>query len=104
MSKKLSTTYAHTSISMNKKVSPKTKDPDYESLGKMLVSIYESGYINANQSYKSSFLKGVVSGIGGVVGATIVIGAIAWSLSLFKHIPLLGPITDTVKSSIQEKK
>lgn len=89
---------------MNKKQSSKTKEPDFESLGKMLVSIYETGYINENQSYKSSFIKGVVSGIGGVVGATLVIGAIAWSLSLFKHIPLIGPITDTVKSSIQEKK
>ena len=87
---------------MNK--SQKTKNPDYESLGKMLVSIYETGYINANQSYKSSFLKGVASGIGGVLGATLVIGALAWSLSLFKHIPLLGPITDTVKTTIQEKK
>lgn len=87
---------------MNK--SQKTKNPDYESLGKMLVSIYETGYINANQSYKSSFLKGVASGIGGVLGATLVIGALAWSLSLFKHVPLLGPITDTVKTTIQENK
>ena len=100
--------YVPTSTSMNKskldsrkKADPKT---DYENLGKMLTNIYESGYINENQSYKSSFLKGIFGGVGGVLGATVVIGLLIWLLSLFTSIPLLGPLTQRIQNTIQNSK
>ena len=42
----------------------------HEQLGRMMQNIYESGYIDKNTFYKMSFLKGVLGGLGGVVGAT----------------------------------
>ena len=77
----------------------KTKQ-DYEQLGKMLANIYETGYIDRNQSYKSSFIKGVVSGLGGVIGATIVVGILIWILSLFQNVPLAKRIYNNVNSSV----
>ncbi len=77
---------------------------DYENLGKMLVNIYETGYLNKNESYKNAFFKGAVSGVGGVIGATIVVALLVWLLTLFKHVPLVGPITNNVKDTIQKSK
>lgn len=79
------------------------KELDYEHLGKMLTNIYESGYIDKNQSYKQSFIKGLVSGLGGVIGATIVVGLVLWVLSVFKQVPLVGPVINNVRDSIKTK-
>lgn len=88
---------------MNKKIKvSKRKKTTDEQLGRMLTNIYESGYINHNQAYKYSFLKGVATGVGGVIGATVVIALILWGLSLFQEIPLIGPITQKVQTSIEQ--
>jgi hypothetical protein len=77
----------------------KTKT-DYENLGKMLTNIYETGYIDRNQSYKSSFIKGILGGLGGVIGATIVVGVFIWILSLFQSVPLANRVYNNVKSTV----
>jgi len=82
---------------MNKK-----SKPTYEDLGKMMVNIYESGYINQNQTYKLSFLKGVATGVGGVIGATLVVALLLWGLSLFQEIPLIGPVVEKVQTTIEQ--
>lgn len=76
----------------------------YEHLGRMLVNIFESGYINANQTYKQSFLKGLVGGFGGVIGATVVVALLIWLLTVFKHVPLIGPFVDSFRTTVQEKR
>ncbi len=84
---------------------PAAKQPktDYEQLGRMLQNIYESGYINHNSAYKMSFLKGVAAGLGGVIGATIVVGLLVWVLNLFDEVPLLGPLTEKIQDTVQTK-
>lgn len=74
---------------------------DHEQLGRMLVNIYESGYIDRNQMYKMSFIKGVVTGFGGVLGATLLVALVLWILSLFDTLPLIGPVFDNVKDTVQ---
>jgi hypothetical protein len=86
---------------LKKKVAQKSKQPSYEDLGKMLVNIYETGYIDRNQAYKMTFLKGVLSGVGGVIGATVVVGLLVWVLSLFHYVPLLNRITDNVQDTVK---
>lgn len=78
------------------------KKSDDEQLGRMLTNIYESGYINHNQAYKYSFLKGIATGVGGVIGATVVIAIIVWGLSLFQEIPLIGPFAQKVQTTIEQ--
>lgn len=79
-----------------------TTNKDYERLGRMLASIYETGYIDHNQSYKHSFIKGVLGGFGGVIGATIVVALLLWGLSFFNEIPLIGPFVNTVQHTIEQ--
>lgn len=73
---------------------------DYEQLGRMLENIYSSGYIDKNQTYKNSFVKGVMGGLGGVIGATIVVALLVWVLSLFHEVPLIGPFVDKVEQTV----
>lgn len=80
---------------------PKNKPKvSYEDLGKMLVNIYESGYIDHNQAYKMSFIKGVLSGFGGVLGATILVGLLLWILSLFSSVPLINKLVNNLQHTV----
>lgn len=88
---------------LGKRKKDKSQEKSYEELGKMLVNIYESGYINRNQAYKMSFLKGLLSGLGGVIGATIVVGILVWLLSLFGNVNLLKPFVDPLKDKIETR-
>lgn len=88
-----------------KKADPaKARQVDHEQLGKMLTNIYETGYINRNQAYKMSFIKGLLSGLGGVLGATIVLGLIIWILSFFQNVPLLDRVYDNINSSLDSRR
>lgn len=91
-------------MNKNHRITNKSEIPakNYEELGKMLVNIYESGYMDRAQSYKMSFIKGILGGFGGVLGATIVVALLLWVLSFFKEVPLLGPVLDNVRHTVQQ--
>lgn len=85
----------------NKK--PKTRK-DYEQLGRMIETIFQTEYLERKQMYKMSFLKGLVTGLGGVLGATIVVALLLWILSVFNHVPFVGPIFDNVQDTIKTQR
>ncbi len=68
----------------------------------MLTNIYETGYIDRNQTYKMSFIKGILAGLGGVIGATLVVALLIWVLSLLGSVPLINTLTDNVENTIQQ--
>lgn len=74
---------------------------DYADLGRSLVSIYESGYINRRSAYKFSFIKGVLAGAGGVIGATVLIAMLLFILSIFSDTPIVGPFFKDVKTTVE---
>lgn len=82
---------------------PLKKHPNSEELGKMLTNIYESGYLDRNTAYKMTFVKGVLSGFGGVIGATVVVALLIWILSLFHSLPFIGHIIDAFKNTVNTK-
>ena len=85
-----------------KKTKKPSKEVSAEQLGKMLQNIYETGYIDRNQFYKMSFIKGVVTGLGGVVGATIVVGLLVWLLSILNYTPL-RPLTERIEDTVKSQ-
>lgn len=91
------------SLFKKKQSEQEQRQQDYEKLGKQVVALYDA--INPDRAglYRTALLKGVVTGVGGVVGATLVIVAIAWVLSLLGNVPFVGPIFDNVRSTIQDK-
>ncbi len=76
----------------------KPRDP--EELGKMLIGIYESGYLDRPTAYRTSFFKGILAGLGGAVGATIVLALVLWVLGLFSSVPLLGRVVENIKDTV----
>jgi hypothetical protein len=78
------------------------KQKEYEELGKMIASIYETGHANKKAMYKASFIKGLLSGLGGVIGATVVVALLIWIFSLFDQIPLVGRIFENLRDTIQQ--
>ena len=83
--------------------SQKVKKPNYEELGKMIEAVYETAYINRRRMYKMSFFKGVAGGVGGVVGATVVIAVLAWTLSLLDFGPF-KPVVNNIQNTIEQSK
>lgn len=84
------------------KSSPKNKltTKQYEDLGRIVASVYETGYLDAAKSYKQSFVKGVFQGFGGVIGATVLVALLIWILSLFSSVPLVGRFIDRVEETV----
>lgn len=75
----------------------KNKSINYEDLGRIIASVYETGYANRGRMYRMSFVKGLFGGLGGVVGATIVVGLLAWLLSFFDVIPFVEDLRETIE-------
>lgn len=69
----------------------------------MLVNIYETGYLDQTKSYKQSLLKGVLGGLGSVLGATIGLALLLWVLSLLHNVPFVNRITDNVRRTVQSR-
>ncbi|MEO8862979.1 MAG: DUF5665 domain-containing protein, partial [Candidatus Saccharimonadales bacterium] len=65
---------------MKKKKQQSKPRPTPEELGNALISIYESGYLDKTKTYKMSFLKGILGGLGGAIGATLVLALLVWML------------------------
>lgn len=76
---------------------------EVEQIGRMVKSIYESGYLDKTTTYKMSFLKGILAGLGGVIGATVVLAILLWGLSLFDEIPIIGPLFESFQQTVESK-
>ena len=63
-------------------------------------AIVVSGHFNRTRLYRMSFVRGIFTGLGSVIGATIVIALILWILSLFEFIPLIGPIFENLQDTV----
>lgn len=85
-----------TSKLTSKKNKSLSEEKKYEQLGRMLTNIYETGYIDRNQAYKMSFIKGLFTGLGGVIGATLLVGILIWVLTVVSDVPLVERLTDPV--------
>lgn len=83
------------------KVKPQNKD--YERLGKMLVDVSRGDIRPAKGFYKTAFLRGIATGFGGVVGATVVVALLLWVLSFFDSIPIIGGFVDSIQSTIDQQ-
>lgn len=88
---------------MSKNKTDKDKEKHYTELGQAVSAIFESGALNKKQFFKYNFLRGMISGIGGVVGITIVLALLLWILSLFSEVPLVGGFFENVKTTIESR-
>ena len=87
--------------------SPKTKPTaaDYETIGRAVEGALVTDYVellgNTRQQLRLSFLRGIAAGLGGVIGATVVVAILVWILHLFGGLPVIGHFLETTGSQIQ---
>ncbi len=79
---------------------PELTDKDYEKLGRMLIDFENSGIHPGKGYYRAAFLRGVVGGFGGVIGATILVALLLWLLSFFHSLPIVGDFVETIRNTI----
>lgn len=59
---------------------------------------------NRHQVYVMNFVRGIFFGFGSVLGATVLVAILAWTLSLFVDLPGIGHSIQQVQHSIQNAK
>lgn len=63
--------------------------------------LLKAEYVDKKSFYLQGFLRGVLTGAGGVLGATVVIALLVWMLSLFDTVPLIGPLFENTRNTIE---
>lgn len=56
------------------------------------------------QVYKMNFVRGIFFGLGSVIGGTIVVALLVWSLSFFVRIPGLGDSVKQIQNTLERTK
>jgi hypothetical protein len=67
----------------------------------LLEELFNDFYDDRRNIYKMNFFRGVFFGLGSVLGGTIVVAIIVWSLSLFVHIPGIGNAVQDAQNTIE---
>lgn len=60
-------------------------------------------YSDRRRIYRVNFFRGIFFGAGSVIGGTIVIAILAWVLSLFVNVPLIGETFEDARNSIEQR-
>jgi hypothetical protein len=81
---------------------PNHKNSDIERLGRLLTSVYESGYLSKRRLYSLSLVKGILIGFGGALGASLGVALLAWILSWFDQAPIVGPLFDSLRHEVEQ--
>lgn len=84
------------------KPEPQVEHP--EEVVKALEVLFASKFIDKKTLYFHNFLRGIAIGAGGVIGATVIITILLWTLSLFDTTPLIGPLIESIQEIIRENR
>ena len=84
----------------------KDKVARQQQLGRAVEEMLVKDYVELLGSTKHlvwhSFVRGVFTGLGGVVGATVMVALLLWVLSLFVDFPLIGEFVKQFREGIQK--
>lgn len=78
------------------------QDDEYRALGKAIANAHKLEIGDIKRTLRISFLKGMASGLGGVIGATLLVAVLIWALSFFGELPLVGRFADKVNDTVQK--
>lgn len=86
----------------NKKEEKDTLKRNHDEIAKALEIMFASDYIDKHKLYLNNFIRGMFFSAGGIIGATLVIAILLWVLSLFDQVPLIGPLLENTRETIQQ--
>lgn len=85
-----------------KKQEKETLKRNHDEIAKALEILFATDYIDKKKLYLSNFVRGMFFSAGGIIGATIVIALLLWIMSLFDSVPLIGPLLENTRETIQQ--
>ncbi len=74
---------------------------NHDQIAKALEILFATEYVDQKRLYLHNFFRGMAFSAGGIIGATLIISLVIWLLSLFNTVPLIGPVFDKVRNSIE---
>lgn len=77
---------------------------DYEKLGKVLEDVIGAEFRSTPRLIWRHFVGGIFAGLGGVIGATVMVALLLGILSLFVDLPGIGQYFRGVQETIQDSK
>ncbi len=86
----------------SKKLSKSKTPKEYEELGRALQGILDSDFVDRRRAIKNRFILGLATGAGSILGATLLIALLLWLLSAFRETPLIGPVINNIRETVQE--
>lgn len=79
---------------------------DYEKLGRAVESALITDYIdllgNTRRQIKSAFIRGIFTGLGTVLGATLLVAFLVWALGQLGGVPFIGEYLQGTAETIQQ--
>lgn len=75
---------------------------NHDEVSKALEILFATDYIDKKKLYLNNFLRGMAFSAGGIIGATLVIAILLWILSLFDQVPLIGPLLENTRETIEQ--
>jgi len=80
----------------------RTSTKDMKAKRDTLDELFHDIYSDRKRIYKVNFVRGIFFGLGSVIGGTVIVALIVWTLSLFVNVPVLGELFETTQNSIEE--
>lgn len=77
-----------------------TRD-DATRVTKALEVLFAKDYISKKELYKQNFIRGLFFSAGTIIGAALILGLGLWILSFFNDIPLIGPVFNNFRQTIE---
>jgi hypothetical protein len=88
-----------------KKVTDRVKsDNERGARNGLIEDLFYDFHRSRAEVYKMNFIRGLFFGFGSVLGGTVIIALLAWSLSLFVDIPGIGESIQEIQRTIQQSK
>lgn len=69
----------------------------------LIEDVFEDYYRSKTKIFTFVFFRGVLFGVGTVIGGTIVVAGIVWFLSQFIGIPGIGEFIEPVIDTVQDR-
>ncbi len=80
-----------------------SKDQSIGAQRDLIEQLFDDHYKNRLNVYKMNFVRGIFFGVGSVLGATIVVSIIIWTLSQFVQLPdnILQQVENKQQQTVQ---
>lgn len=82
----------------------KTRSAEFEEIGRSAQELVLKSYgelYNLRRQMWVSFVKGVFAGLGGVIGATVMVGVLLFLLRYFGDLPVVGRFFENISNIIK---